>query len=106
MATKLIRGRDRGQQSRISKDGTHEINSPSGQAKLLQLAPSFASHKLALQSTKGISAAAFDVGLVVLGISDPGKHLVREDIPAQGCNFSLDFGNYAKRKKHCAVFIS
>lgn len=71
-----IRGRDRGQQSEVSKDGIHEINSPSGQAKLLQLAPSFASHKLALQSTKGISAAAFDVGLVALGIRDPAKHLI------------------------------
>lgn len=99
-----IRGRDRDQQSGVSKSDRNEINSPSGQAKLLQLAPSFASHKLALQSAKGIAAAAFDVGLVVLGISDPGKHLIREDIPAQGGNFSLNFGNYAKRKKHCAAF--
>lgn len=94
-----------GQQSEFS-GRLKEINSPSGQAKLLQLAPSFSSHKLTLQPTKSISAAAFDVGLVVLSISDPGKHLVRENIPAQGCNLSLDFGDYAKWKKYCAAFIS
>ncbi len=71
---------------------------PSGNAHLLQFAPSFACDELAGGMAKGRAARALEVGQVAVRICDPSKDLVGQDILAQRGDFILRLRNHTFRQ--------
>lgn len=70
------------------------------QAKVLKATPSLACDQITLPLAKHIASRAFEIRLVQLGVGDPGKDLVGEDLVSQGCYFSLDLTHDVLREEY------
>lgn len=74
-------------------------HAPLGYGKVLELAPPLGADEFADALAKDMAATASDVRLVPLGVGDPGKDAVIEDLAPQGGYIGLGRGPNMDRQE-------